>query len=249
MDADEAEEAERDELALLALACERDLASAAERAADTASAADTEATEARDARDSDARDLLASCEDSDAREALAADARLSLASLRLLLAELRELFSELLSELRSELRSELLLSELLLLLDELLALLDELLELLPLPPPPPPWWPSTVHQVMGNSPRVRPWNSWKRDMLISSEPWWHWRVSGHASITTARLVVRPLLIIIVLPHQSECAFMGPYMGSFSATMGISLLIHLPHAPCCDVSTSYHVALPEKAERL
>lgn len=224
----------------MALASERDdLASAAEWAAETAEAADTEATEARDARDSDARDLLASREDSEAREALAADARLSLASLRLLLAELRELFSELFSDLLlSELRE--LLSEL-----ELLELLELLLPL----PPPPPWWPSTVHQVMGNSPRVSPWNSWKRDMLISSEPWWHWRVSGQASITTARLVVSPLLIMIVLPHQSECWFMGPYIGSFSATMGISLLIHLPHAPCCDVSTSYHVALPENAERL
>ena len=43
--------------------------------------------------------------------------------------------------------------------------LDELLELLE-----EPLLPSIVHQVISNSPMSKSWKTWKRDILISSEP-------------------------------------------------------------------------------
>mgnify|MGYP006994535638 CR=1 FL=1 len=66
---------------------------------------------------------------------------------------------------------------------------------------------------------------------------------------TAFAVFKPLAIIIFLPHQLERSFSDPYMGSFNATMCMLLSISCPQAPAFHVSTSYHVAIPEKADLL
>lgn len=66
---------------------------------------------------------------------------------------------------------------------------------------------------------------------------------------TALAVFKPLAIIIFLPHQVERSFSDPYMGSFNATMCMLLSMSCPQAPAFHVSTSYHVAIPEKADLL
>lgn len=66
---------------------------------------------------------------------------------------------------------------------------------------------------------------------------------------TARAVFNPFAIMMCWPHHLDLESRSPYMGSLRATICMSLSIYWPHAPATHVSTSYHVAVPKKADRL